>query len=72
MCNFSTSDAASIQVRLLFEDGLYANALSLQSAKAVWHNINVTDTAKAKLDFVSVTKLIQNVTNILECKEGQN
>ena len=71
MCNFSTLDAASIQVRLLFEDGLYANALSLQSAKAVWHNINVTYTAKAKLDFV-ITKLIQNVTNILECKEGQN
>ena len=48
--------AASIQVRLLFEGGLYAMFQSAKPVKAVWHA--VTRTVKAKLDFVYVKKKV--------------
>ena len=61
MYNFQLFGAASIQVRLVFEGGLYCMQCfqSAKPMKAVWHG--VTRTVKAKLDFVYVTKVFQNV-----------
>ena len=55
MCKFSTVGAVYMQC-FEFE----------KPVKAVWHD--VTCTVKGKLDFVNVTKSVQNV-NISACKK---
>ena len=57
---FQLFGAASVQVRLLFEGGIYAQFWVCKSrVKAVWHD--KTCTVNAKLHFVNVTKLFENV-----------
>ena len=55
--------AASIQVRLLFEGGLYANPESVKPVKAVWHMKNESETWHG-----DCSTIVSNVNKHLACE----